>query len=220
MKTQNRTYSHLSIEQRCIIRDMIYAGKSAREIAREIGVSPTTITREVKRNKIVKIPSIRKSNVSIYCLNFYKCSHKGDLCENCMSSYTLCQRCHVRKCTALCKDFRIKMCPKTLKWPYICDSNCTKRNTCRMPKCSYNGTKADNRYRKKLVDSRCGISISYDELIEMQAIIKPLLNKGQSPYVIFEKHKDELPVGVRSFYSYFSKGLLDITSLELPRKAR
>ena len=219
MKTENRTYSHLNVEQRCVIRDMVYAGKSAREIARELNVSASTIVREIKRNRIIKIPKIRKSNISIYCKKFETCSHKGDLCDNCLSEYTLCQRCKLRECNYLCKDFEIKLCPLTSRWPYICTTACTRRNSCRLPKCSYNGTKADENYRKILVERRAKISISSEKLKALEDIVIPLLKQGNSPYVIFEEHKD-LPIGARTFYSYVAKGLIDITSLDLPRKAR
>lgn len=198
---------------------MVYAGKSAREIARELNVSASTIAREIKRNRIIKIPKLRKSNISIYCKKFETCSHKGDLCDNCLSDYTLCQRCKLRQCNYLCTDFEIKLCTSTTKWPYICTTACTRRNTCRLPKCSYNGTNADENYRKVLVETRAKISISKEKLKALEDIVIPLLKQGNSPYVIFEEHK-ELPIGVRTFYSYVSKGLIDITSLDLPRKAR
>ncbi len=88
-----------------------------------------------------------------------------------------------------------------------------------MPKCSYNGVNADNSYRKLLVDSRSKISITKDELKEIEDLVVPLIKQGNSPYVIFEDHK-ELPIGVRTFYKYVEKGLINITSLDLPRKAR
>ena len=220
MKTQNRTYNHLNIEQRCVIRDMVYAGKSAREISRELNVSASTIVREIKRNRIIKVPKIRKSNISIYCKNFETCSHKGDLCDNCLLEHTLCQRCKLRQCNFLCSDYEIKLCPKTTQWPYICTTKCTKRNSCRLPKCSYNGTHADKQYRKNLVNTRNKISLSESELKAIESLVVPLLKKGNSPYVIFEEHKKELPIVARTFYSYVDKGLIDITSLDLPRKAR
>lgn len=219
MKTQSKTYNHLNIEQRCVIRDMVYAGKSAREIARELNVSASTIVREIKRNRIIKIPKIRKSNISIYCKNFDTCSHKGDLCDNCLSEYTLCQRCKLRQCNYLCVDYEVRLCPKTTKWPYICTTYCAKRNSCRLPKCSYNGTHADKQYRNTLVNTRNKINLSKTELKNLESLVVPLLKNGNSPYVIFEEHKD-LPIGVRTFYSYINKGLINITSLDLPRKAR
>lgn len=44
-------YHHLTIEERCCIREYYRQGKSFREIARLIGRSPSTISREIMRNK-------------------------------------------------------------------------------------------------------------------------------------------------------------------------
>ncbi len=44
------SYHHLTIEQRECILENLAAGKNKREIARIIGCSPSTITRELKRN--------------------------------------------------------------------------------------------------------------------------------------------------------------------------
>lgn len=43
-------YKHLALEQRFLINTHLQAGSSYSEIARELGCSPSTITREVKRN--------------------------------------------------------------------------------------------------------------------------------------------------------------------------
>lgn len=44
-------YSHLSIEERCCIRQYYNSGKSFRKIASLIGRSPATISSEINRNK-------------------------------------------------------------------------------------------------------------------------------------------------------------------------
>ena len=45
------SYIHLTIEERCCIREYYKNGKSFREIARLIGRSASTISREIKRNR-------------------------------------------------------------------------------------------------------------------------------------------------------------------------
>ena len=44
-------YNHLSIEERCCIQDFYVKGKSFREIAKLIGRSPSTVSREINRNR-------------------------------------------------------------------------------------------------------------------------------------------------------------------------
>ncbi len=43
-------YNHITIEERCCIREYYNLGKSFREIAKLLGRSPSTISREVRRN--------------------------------------------------------------------------------------------------------------------------------------------------------------------------
>ena len=44
-------YTHLTIEERCCIQDFYVKGKSFREIAKLIGRSPSTVSREINRNR-------------------------------------------------------------------------------------------------------------------------------------------------------------------------
>ena len=46
------SYIHLTIEERCCIREYYKKGKSYREIARLIGRNVSTISREIMRNKV------------------------------------------------------------------------------------------------------------------------------------------------------------------------
>ena len=106
-------FKHLDEEQRAIIRDMVYSGFSARQIAQEIGVEHTTITREVKRNRIVKVPNLRKANPSLYCKKYIRCGIKSDVCQKCTSPFTFCKSCAHVKCYKYCKKFEYIECPKT-----------------------------------------------------------------------------------------------------------
>lgn len=45
------TYSHLNFEQRCKISVFWKAGYQQKDIAKEIGVNPSTISPELKRNR-------------------------------------------------------------------------------------------------------------------------------------------------------------------------
>ena len=46
----------LDLDARQAIEDGLRDGLSAREIARRIDVSQTTVTREIKANRVVKVP--------------------------------------------------------------------------------------------------------------------------------------------------------------------
>ena len=54
--------------------------------------------------------------------------------------------------------------------------------------------------------AREGISLTADELAAMVAIVVPLFKREQSYEAIWATHADELPVCVRSAYSYQERG--------------
>ena len=85
---KSKKYNHLSEEQRGQIRDGLYAGKSASQIAKELGLHHSTIIREVKRNRIAKVPNIRTANPALYCLHYQTCGIQNNICETCKSPYT------------------------------------------------------------------------------------------------------------------------------------
>jgi transposase, IS30 family len=50
----NKGYSHLSRDERVVIEKMYYAGSTVRAIARTLGRSPNSISRELKENRVKK----------------------------------------------------------------------------------------------------------------------------------------------------------------------
>ena len=211
----------LTIDQREVVATGLSQGRSARKIAKSIGVSPSTVTREVKANRTVcERDRKRAISLAVRCENYSACDHVGKACPRCPTLRTRCKKCRTRSCIDSCPDYRRKMCPDTEKWPYVCPSGCPKRGRCSFPKCSYDASSAEAHHRERLSESRSGIALTPEELTQMKAIVAPLIKKGQSFEAIWAEHADELPVGVRTAYNYQADGILGIASLELPRKVR
>jgi IS30 family transposase len=61
-----KKYSQLSREERSIIASMYDHGSLASHIAEELGRSPSTITRELKRNQVAGVYVSRKADVKAY----------------------------------------------------------------------------------------------------------------------------------------------------------
>lgn len=215
------TKTHLTKADRIVIEDGLRFGGSARSIALLLDVSPSTITREVKANRKISEPKRRrKANLAVRCIYYSTCNKVGRACKNCSTQIMRCAHCKTRSCIDTCPDFELKMCPKTLKWPYICPPHCPKRSHCNFPKCSYDAILADEASQTRLISSRQGIDLTQAELEEMKELIVPLIKQGQSFEAIWLTHGNELPCGLRSAYNYQEKGLFDIADLHLPRKVR
>lgn len=212
---------HLSKENREVIEAGIRSGDSARKIAKRIGVSASTVVREVRQNKTVKEKrSAHGAKLSVRCVKYRDCQASGLACEKCSTRLTTCKNCKTRSCIDTCPDYRRAMCPVTEAWPYVCPDGCKKRPGCSFAKCSYGAFDAESSYQDRLRSSRAGIGVSLEELKAMDALLTPLVRQGQSSEAIWAAHGQELPVGIRSAYNYQEAGLLSTANLELPRKAR
>jgi IS30 family transposase len=212
---------HLTKEDRGTIEDGLRDGDSARRIAGCIGVSASTVTREVKANRTLREKkSAHGAKLALRCIRYKDCQASGSACEKCSTRLTACKHCEIRSCIDTCPDFVRTMCPTTRSWPFVCPKNCPKKAWCGYPKCSYSATDADSAYHVRLSFSREGIDITPEELKAMDRLIAPLVRQGQSFEAIWATHAKELPVGVRTAYNYQSAGILSTANIELPRKVR
>lgn len=212
---------HMTEENREVIEFGIAQGDSAGTIAKRIGVSKSSVTREVKKNRTVKEKNAQRgANLALRCVHYNDCSVSGLVCKKCSTRLAACKHCKTHNCIYSCSDFERKMCPTTEKWPYVCSSSCTKRAHCGFPKCTYTARDAHATYLGRLSSSREGIDLTEQELEDMKTIVVPLVKKGQSFEAIWATHAHELPVGVRCAYNYQDAGLFGITHVDLPRKVR
>lgn len=212
---------HLNRENREVIELGIDRHDSARKIAKMIGVSPSTVTREVKAHRTICPKKASSSDkASAKCVHYNECQASATACPKCSTQFTTCKKCKTRRCWHSCPSFEQKMCPTTEKWPYVCPKDCHKRYGCTFPKCSYDARDADLAYREMLSSSRAGICATEDELDAINAIVVPLSKQGQSFEAIWATHADELSICVRSAYKYQELGAIGLASLDMPRKAR
>ena len=212
---------HLTLEMREVIQAGLEEKTSARKISKRIGVSPSTVTREIKANRELKEKKASASaKLSVRCVHYRDCKKSGDVCKKCSTRLTMCKNCRTHDCTKSCSDFVRVMCPTTEAWPYICPPHCSKRSHCGYPKASYNARSAHALSTQRLSESRSGIGISEEELRAMNDLVVPLVKQGQSFEAIWATHGDELSVGVRCAYNYQALGILSCADIELPRKVR
>ncbi|MEF9920172.1 MAG: hypothetical protein RR538_03940 [Erysipelotrichaceae bacterium] len=86
----------------------------------------------------------------------------------------------------------------------------------------YNAIVAHDIYKTSLIDSREGVNLTMQEAIALGSIIKPLINKGQSPYQIITNHS-ELNICEKTLYNYISSGIFQcvgILDIDLHVKSR
>ena len=207
---------HLTMEDRILIEYSLDQNYPLKVISKKLGKDPTTISKEIKRNRITK-KSSKAGQDLLRCESRKDCT-KTNLCtsHNCNN---LCKKCSFINCYRTCDKYSTKTCSKLNRFPYVCNG-CDSINTCKCEKNYYKSKVANAKYKDLLVSSRDGLNITSDKLKEIDEIISPLILKGQSLYHIYTHHKEELKLSQRTIYSYLDKNILTARNIDLPRKVK
>ena len=210
-------YKQMTLDQRIQLQQKLETCESFAGIAGDLGVSPATISREVRRHIVFERrakPNVNYNN----CRNRFKCQ-KSEICEQCNSpkKYKLCRRCNF--CNKACSEYEPDQCARLVKPPYVCNG-CGKIMECSLEQRFYRADKADSAYRKTLSESRSGLSLSEEELGRVDNIVSPLVKQHQSPHHIWVHNRDKLMISERTIYTLISSRAISAMNLDLPRKVR
>lgn len=207
-------YTRIGSAERSRIEEMINEGASLAEIAEALGKSPTSISREVRRNRV----DLRRVSPSRFmrnpCAKRESCTKKR-LCAA-KGCSRLCSKCSMTFCHTRCDEFEAWACGRTGRWPYVCN-RCRQLSSCPEQRYSYDGARADRVARSRASLSRKGISLDAREIERVDALVSPLLKKGQSPYHIWSNHRDELGMSLTTLYAYVNAGLFEAGRMHLSR---
>lgn len=179
-----RKGTHLTLEDRQQIQEGLEEGLNKAQIARELGKSPSTISKEIKLHKDFKPANRYNRGPRAFCAN----AGKFDKCQGCRTK---------------CKDYEERICKRRER---IGVCNKCPDTRCYLDKYYYRAIKAHERYRYTLSDSREGVNLTTSQMITMAELIGPLLKKGQSVYQILRNHPD-LGISVKTLYTYIESGI-------------
>lgn len=208
---------HMNQENRIVIEKGLDASKPMSTIASELSKDPTTISKEVKKHRILQKHNTFNEKPNRCALA--KDCHRKDLCKTyapiCKRECRHCPQCHKH-----CPDFTPfdYHCPLTDKAPFVCNG-CSKKTSCRLDKYYYRAVTAHRQYRAVLTESRAGINISEDALALLDETVSPLIRQGQSVYTVLQNHP-EISQCEKTLYNYIESGALSVGNLDLPKKVR
>lgn len=210
-KKNKRKNKHLTSSDRVRIESCLNNKDSIRKIASIIGKSPSTVSREVKRNAKV-IPT--KKNDCIYkdtCNITRLCDIK--------SCSKVCSKACPSECIKICNKYMPAKCDKLLEPPFICNS-CGGFKNCLLEKRIYRAQYAQDCYNNRLSETRMGFDLTEEEISALNRLVVPLLEKHQSPYHIIKSHPDEIKISLVTFYKIIESGILDVDNTCLKQKLR
>lgn len=191
-------FMHLTFEERCKIEELLNKRFRKYQIAKEIGKTQSTISREINSHKDFHMHSD-------YSNNYYSCIYFKDC----------------KKCDHRCKFFKPIVCKDRDKFYGACN-NCEKVKNCKLDKYFYRAAIAERDYRFKLSESRKGINLDENDLYNLAHLICPLIRQGQSIYVILENHP-EINLSAKTLYNYIEAGYFKdfgVTNMTLKRKIK
>ena len=216
MANKKKKQRHLTLTDRTYIEQELVRGSSFTDIGRALGKDPSTIAKEVKLHYEIRKASAGSRGCS-NCINYSKCDKKH-LCGSKNCDYK-CKRCYTLRRRDNCPDEVLHTCSVPFKPPYVCNG-CTERQVCHLEKHLYRAKTAQAEYESTLVKSRVGINMTPEELAELDALISPLIKKGQPLSHIFAVHSDDIPVCRRTLYNYLDQRVFEARNLDLHRRVR
>lgn len=207
---------HVTYTDRCDIELGLRDGMRLSDIARCIGVAPSTVTREITRNRTDTGYRTSFNSTANHCYNRRECSIKN-ACggRSCRSE---CKNCKNAKCDTVCPEFKEIVCSKIAHGTHCCNG-CHAYRTCTKHRYTYHAKEAQLQSEKRLVQSRAGINATPQSIEYMVTLVKRLSAQNQSLAHIWVTHADEMPCSARSFYRHQARGYFNMTNLEFPRKS-
>jgi len=211
-------HKHLTLDDRLYIENSLNSNIPLSHIARYLCKDPTTISKEILRHR--KINTWNRgsfNNPYNFCIHRYHCKKKN-ACGKLIICDTKCRSCH--KCNSVCSRFERERCDQIEHAPYVCNGCEKPRHLCTIQtKYDYNALIAQRIYEKLRTSSREGINLSKKDLHSIDQTVRPLIDKGQSPYIILTNHP-ELGISVKTLYNYIDQGVLLTRNIDLKRKTK
>ena len=148
--------AHLTLSERIIIETSLRDAMSFKQIAREVGKDPSTISKEIRGH----IKVLEKDTYNP-CRHRRECKHFSDICNSCKFQFgKFCRQCSKVKCFTVCPDFEEMVCLKLQKPPYVCNG-CKERSGCKLRRHLYDAKFAQNEYEAVRSESRQGFAMAY-----------------------------------------------------------
>ena len=189
---------HYSYSDRLAIENMLNEGYTIKEIEKDIKRDSSNIIREVRKHITFVYPGT------------YDNQHP------CLKSKT----CNVKsfECYKNCKNIEIKLCPKLIKSPHVCN-NCTTKSGCRFVKKYYKAREAHDEYKLKVSECRTGLHYNEYEILILRERLCPLIIRCKSVYHAVISINKELGTNyvLKTIYRQIKGNYLPIKSSDLPR---
>lgn len=213
-------FKQLTADERRAIERMLNKQLSLRKIAEVLERHPQTIAREIRRNcTSIPVQGVGyNSRTPNDCANVKTCSKKLLCGQSCTLKGAYCKICP--RCNDVCPDFVKAPCEYSRdRSPWVCNG-CPLRYSCRLKRRYYRAEEAHKIALTRRMETREGITLTEDEIHELDDLFSPRIKKGQSIHSIYTEYKDLMPCSERMIYKIIAANLLQVRDFDLPLKVR
>jgi len=207
-----RKYRHITDAERVMIEHALREGMPLKRIAAKIGKHHSTVAREIQARSVASDKGAY-GRITNRCEKRRVCQ-KTQLCMDRPDCTRRCASCH--QCNARCPDFAEEACAKLGAAPYVCNG-CKEERACTLRKRYYLHNPAHRNYRDLLEKSREGANITEEGLLALDALVSPLIRKGQSVHHVLANNPNLFDIHEKTVYRYIAGGLLSAKNGDMPR---
>ena len=162
---------HMGNDERNRIEFMLGCGSNVASIAKALGRSESTISRELLNRRI-------DSNKHYGCSNRL-CERFDDCARTAFNGFRYIRRKNSPGCFESCPDFREAVCVRLNRAPCVCNG-CEREHNCPLRKRYYIASGAQANYRGVLVNCRSGVRPDEAMVRMMGEELAPAARQGQS----------------------------------------
>ena len=202
----------LGLSERVAIEAGIYRRDSLAKIAKDIGISRKSLSKELRQNRTLA-PGAK--------FNGKDCRFATECTRQCVCGDIFCRRecvfCRKIDCRTLCSAYAPLSCKKIESPPYVCNT-CQLRRGCACDRAYYVATQAHAVAMRRYSETRSKPQTHGEDLESLDKLVAPLIKKGQPLTHIYSAHRDQIPVSERTLYRYIDAGMLGVVNLDLRRK--
>lgn len=175
MKERRRCcYAHIDLDMRKVIESTLDEGKAISAIAKRLEVDPTSVSREIKRNRRCEGISTYKTKNRNDCAHYRDCK-MSDLCGNgCRIRYCKCCK---ADCVDICADYEKLACKRLARAPHVCNG-CGDINRCALERYRCSANAAEMLSASRAREPREGLSCTSEELAEICCHANSTVRKG------------------------------------------
>ena len=204
------------------IQSFLSEGLSLSAIARKIGVTTSTVSREIRHFRVEDDrPGRFSRNSCAFCKECKRCNLCAAMEITCRRRGKSCAHCRSINCNTVCKDYRKEVYLKPDHPPYVCN-HCNEfiHGKCPLTKYFYKAAEAQKAARTLRSSSRSDLNLTEQGIHEADVLLSQRLRKDQSIHRIMISEPEVFSFSERQAYILVNAGLISARPIDMPRAVR